>query len=594
MDRIRTTVDDDGQSSLLRTLERSLEDLRSLVRDMTQIFVSRLELLPAGDTIEDHKKVQADEAALVEYDKGNARSQGRGLFNGRFNPAASRLAPIRDAVDGVDRCPSCTWEIENGVCANCGYLVPYRDDDEESFVSDDRSFSSFAEEILPQPRRRQQLRGYNSEDDAVHDTHSEVSDQTFRQPRISWRERFGENNHRTFSDFDSSLTSSHDSIRDSEDLNSEDDFDEAEDEAEDDDDTGSLEDFVVNDDDMLGSSFIAHTSAGSSRDANEDAASINDDSRSYGSSEQQGLQHEDGRHPSVGSETDHQNDSGDASDVVLTMPPKRLRQRRRQMTTISSNSDTSGDAENSRASSPQQGTSGGVSPRGPIMIESDSDSPPVRRSGNRTRAPLAISSDEENPDAQGPSSIGPQSHRSHSNNQTVHEPAHSVPNFNPNSPISVNSTPEMQAFVEQGGLQERHTIPLFSPRFSQRHHVPNFSIPPNSAPENQSSNNTFLPRQPPSTPMTVDGPSTNKSQNVTDRIPGPQGPEERRVFPLSRAATQPQNPRVPQSVRQASSRRKADRKRLKEDRRRRNREQGLSTDTSNSATTPVPLTYIGS
>ncbi|KAL9042131.1 MAG: hypothetical protein Q9214_003875, partial [Letrouitia sp. 1 TL-2023] len=247
---------------------------------MTQIFISRLELLPAGDTTEDHKKVQADEAALVEHDKENARNQGRGLFNGRFNLAVPRLAPIRDAADGVDRCPRCAWEIENGVCGSCGYRVPLGeeeeeeddDDDYESFESDGLSFSSLAEEIQTHRRRREQLRGYNSEDDAVHDHYMEVSDPTYHQPHISRRRRLGErplprgpallpafddNNLRTFSVHSNSpsANTSHGSISDSEDLSSDD--EDEDDEDEDDGDTGSLEDFVVNDDDTLRSFFFA-------------------------------------------------------------------------------------------------------------------------------------------------------------------------------------------------------------------------------------------------------------------------------------------------------------------------------------------------
>lgn len=340
---------------------------------MTHIFISRSELLPAGDTVEDHKKVQADEAALVEQDKGNARHQGRGLFNGRFDLAAPRLAPIRDAADGVDRCPRCAWEIENGVCESCGYRVPLGDgENDESFESDSLSGLAFAEEILTYYRRQELSQGYNSEDDAVLDPYSEVSDQSFRQPRIPRRRRFGGrllprrpdplpafdgNDRRRFSvnSNSASVTTSQGSIMDAEDLSSDgdDDDDVDEDEDEDDGDTGSLEDFVVNDDDTLRSFFFARTSAGSSRDATEDIASVSDDARSYSSSEQQNLRQPDGRHHSVGSATDRQNDSEDASDVVLTMPSTRPR-RRRQMTTTSSISDTSGDFGNSRASSQQR------------------------------------------------------------------------------------------------------------------------------------------------------------------------------------------------------------------------------------------------
>ena len=45
---------------------------------------------------------------------------GKGLFGVRFRNAASRRIPIiRDEEDGVNRCPVCTWELEDGLCENC-------------------------------------------------------------------------------------------------------------------------------------------------------------------------------------------------------------------------------------------------------------------------------------------------------------------------------------------------------------------------------------------------------------------------------------------------------------------------------------------
>ena len=71
------------------------------VRDMTQIFISRAQLLPAGETIEDHKRWQKDEADVVEKDKKN-NSQRGGLFAGRFKRFHHHNASaIRDVEDGV-------------------------------------------------------------------------------------------------------------------------------------------------------------------------------------------------------------------------------------------------------------------------------------------------------------------------------------------------------------------------------------------------------------------------------------------------------------------------------------------------------------
>ncbi|KAL8643829.1 MAG: hypothetical protein Q9226_008094 [Calogaya cf. arnoldii] len=110
-----------------------------LVREITQTFVNTAALLPAGETTEDHRKPQRDEAELVEKDKFS----GGGLFNGRFNASARYRAPIRDSLDGVDRCPSCTWELEDGMCHACGYSVDERDyTDESAMTIDDLSMDS--------------------------------------------------------------------------------------------------------------------------------------------------------------------------------------------------------------------------------------------------------------------------------------------------------------------------------------------------------------------------------------------------------------------------------------------------------------------
>ncbi|KAL8857002.1 MAG: hypothetical protein Q9178_006407 [Gyalolechia marmorata] len=73
-----------------------------LIREITQTFVNTAALLPAGETTEDHRKAQVEEAGLVEKDKAS-RVSGGGLFNGRFNVLHRYRSPIRDASDDVDR-----------------------------------------------------------------------------------------------------------------------------------------------------------------------------------------------------------------------------------------------------------------------------------------------------------------------------------------------------------------------------------------------------------------------------------------------------------------------------------------------------------
>lgn len=78
--------------------------------------------MPAGETTEQHRRLQQEEAEIVELDKVNHTAGGEGLFKGRFRYFARARAPvIRDIQDGVDRCPHCSWELEEGECGTCGY-----------------------------------------------------------------------------------------------------------------------------------------------------------------------------------------------------------------------------------------------------------------------------------------------------------------------------------------------------------------------------------------------------------------------------------------------------------------------------------------
>ena len=92
------------------------------MRDVTQIFANRAELMPPGETTDEHQKWQAEEAALVETDRSKGGANG-GLFRGCFRAFPRRIPRsfIRDVEDGVNRCPRCTWELEDGLCGSCGY-----------------------------------------------------------------------------------------------------------------------------------------------------------------------------------------------------------------------------------------------------------------------------------------------------------------------------------------------------------------------------------------------------------------------------------------------------------------------------------------
>ncbi|KAI9701426.1 MAG: hypothetical protein M1820_006517 [Bogoriella megaspora] len=91
------------------------------IREMTQIFLSRSELLAPGDSLEQQRQWQKEEAASVQHDRTNTHPFTGGLFKGCFkNPVGRPMHfPLRDVEDGVDRCPYCHWELEDGECTHC-------------------------------------------------------------------------------------------------------------------------------------------------------------------------------------------------------------------------------------------------------------------------------------------------------------------------------------------------------------------------------------------------------------------------------------------------------------------------------------------
>lgn len=115
-----------------------------VIRDMTGVFIARAELLPPGETIEDHRKWQKDEADAVQLDKDNNDPRVGGLFKGCFRHTLHTRGPslqvVRDQEDGVDRCPVCTWELEDGGCTQCGLIF-----DETGEVSWGDSFTGFSD-----------------------------------------------------------------------------------------------------------------------------------------------------------------------------------------------------------------------------------------------------------------------------------------------------------------------------------------------------------------------------------------------------------------------------------------------------------------
>jgi hypothetical protein len=127
-----------------RVLVKDLPAPAYVIRDMTAVFIARADLLPPGETIEEHRKWQQEEATAVQVDRDNADPRTGGLFKGCFNAPPHALRPslhiVRDQEDGVDRCPICTWELEDGGCTQCGLVF-----DETGEVSWDNSFTGFSD-----------------------------------------------------------------------------------------------------------------------------------------------------------------------------------------------------------------------------------------------------------------------------------------------------------------------------------------------------------------------------------------------------------------------------------------------------------------
>ena len=81
-------------------------------------------MVPAGETTEEHRAQQQEEAGRLDKDRAIGATTGKGLFGVRFRDSGPRRIPIiRDVEDGVDRCPACTWELEDGWCESCGYIA---------------------------------------------------------------------------------------------------------------------------------------------------------------------------------------------------------------------------------------------------------------------------------------------------------------------------------------------------------------------------------------------------------------------------------------------------------------------------------------
>jgi hypothetical protein len=135
---------------------------------MTQIFISRAELMPEGETTQEHAETKLMEASIVETDKSNTDYRTGGLFRGCFRSASTWFRePIRDFNDGVLRCPTCTYEMVGHRCTHCGETLSDSDVDSigdgESIISEDfteEDDMTVSEDIAVHPRHIYDMDGY--------------------------------------------------------------------------------------------------------------------------------------------------------------------------------------------------------------------------------------------------------------------------------------------------------------------------------------------------------------------------------------------------------------------------------------------------
>lgn len=123
---------------------------------MTQLFVTRAELMASGETTDEHRASQEEESGIVERDRQNTDFRNGGLFRGCFKDR-TREGTIRDYEDGVERCPQCTWELEDGYCNRCrvifgsdeggDFSVDGVDWSDEDISDEDISHDDFEEEV---------------------------------------------------------------------------------------------------------------------------------------------------------------------------------------------------------------------------------------------------------------------------------------------------------------------------------------------------------------------------------------------------------------------------------------------------------------
>ena len=439
---------------------------------MTQIFANRAELIPPGETTEEHKKWQAEEAALLEKDRSSKGPKG-GLFRGCFRRRSiMRAAPIRD--DGVDRCPRCTWELEEGQCESCGYPdegAELSESDGPDYYPDELyhmdHVDDMDDDILDALAEEAYARGHGpvyGED--LDSNHSQSIDDYYspppdRAPPFGYRVLSPDHQRMNYS----SLPDTDEDSIDDEETNSLDDFVE-DDEGEEDRHpsvTSSVRSVHWETDDGTGLGSIQSQDSDGDRNSQDDTES-NQNEASFGTAQ---------------CNLDEDSDEG-------PVPPAR-----RKIPRISITSDESSSSEisqvmavirNRRQRSNTSGTTSGISRHrrniphhsrdmGPsiIEIESDSDSPvPSQRQRRRRPIQNRLSSDDEsgNEASSGTATVGRLSPRPGPRTQKVNRPQASQTS-NASSPILFELSPTRSENAENVHLAVPGSFPPSIPFYER-------------------------------------------------------------------------------------------------------------------------------
>ena len=121
-----------------------------IIKELVLIFVARSELLPDGETSDEHNQWVNEEAVRVSRDKENVDPNEGGLFKGMFKPRGLAWRdPIHDRSDNVTRCPYCHWELEDGYCNSCDEIVDpsaFSEFGDSDFTDDDLDHELDAED----------------------------------------------------------------------------------------------------------------------------------------------------------------------------------------------------------------------------------------------------------------------------------------------------------------------------------------------------------------------------------------------------------------------------------------------------------------